>query len=333
MIPQIIYLNFEEFTDPERVRHIIESNGTYERDIRNAAREFLVYSIENDPKNERPRPLLSDSYRLILWILRAIGEKILTARIINQQRDVLEEILLKSHPEDLEEYAGRAGLTVDYDVVDNVFRIPVEAFVKFASKLSGSRYRLVFQTVTDGSVYVSLPVISKIIREYFVQKSFEIFDSIKIEEAEKSLELISEFIYSMKQLYKSFEAKRNYELGEVDFSLFPPCVKEYVKQMKEGVNLPHMGRFTLVSFLSKVGMSREEIIDLFKTAPDFNERMTVYQVEHVTGKISGTEYSPPKCAVLKSNHLCYMGDDTLCNREWLVHPLQYYSIKKKPKKS
>lgn len=333
MISKVISLNFDEFVDQDKIRSIIKSNGTDERDLRNAARDFLIYSIENDPEAEKPKPLVSDSYKLILWILRAIGEKILTARIINQQRDSLEEILINSDPEDIEEYALKTGFIIEYDVVNKNFKIPVESFVKFASRLSGSRYRLAFQSISKGKVFVSTNVVSKIIREFFVQRSFEIYDSIKPETALDSLELISDFIYSMRQLYKTYEAKRNFELGDVDFSLFPPCMKEYIKQMKEGVNLPHLGRFTLVSFLSKVGMSRDEIIDLFKTAPDYNERMTVYQVDHVTGKISGTEYSPPKCAVLKSNHLCYMGEDPLCNKEWLVHPLQYYSIKKRPKKS
>ncbi|MCL5440233.1 MAG: DNA primase, partial [Candidatus Thermoplasmatota archaeon] len=63
--------------------------------------------------------------------------------------------------------------------------------------------------------------------------------------------------------------------------------------------------------------------------PDFNQRITEYQVDHVTGQISGTEYSPPKCEVLRSNHVCYWGEDKLCHQEWLRHPLQYYAVKKK----
>jgi DNA primase large subunit len=56
-----------------------------------------------------------------------------------------------------------------------------------------------------------------------------------------------------------------------------------------------------------------------------------YQVEHITGKISGTEYTPPNCDTLKSNNICFQPDG-LCKKTWMIHPLIYYKYKGKSRK-
>jgi DNA primase large subunit len=85
-----------------------------------------------------------------------------------------------------------------------------------------------------------------------------------------------------------------------------------------------------LSFLHAIGMDSEEIMKLFSAAPDFREDMTRYQVEHITGKTSGTEYSPPGCQAMKTYSICYNEDDW-CRRErpdgsgrYVNHPLSYY---------
>jgi DNA primase large subunit len=71
-------------------------------------------------------------------------------------------------------------------------------------------------------------------------------------------------------------------------------------------------------------MSADEIIKLFGTSPDFDESKTRYQVEHITGKISGTEYTPPECDTMRTYGIC-IDADSLCKR--ISHPLSYYSKK------
>jgi len=62
---------------------------------------------------------------------------------------------------------------------------------------------------------------------------------------------------------------------------------------------------------------------LFATAPDFKEAYTRYQVEHITGKTSSTQYSPPKCDTLVSSGVC-PGPNALCRQ--IRHPLSYYRV-------
>lgn len=120
-----------------------------------------------------------------------------------------------------------------------------------------------------------------------------------------------------------FEAK---SFGAVDVNRFPPCMKKILAMAQQGMNVPHAGRFAITSFLHKIGMSSDEILKLFGQSPDFDESKSRYQIEHITGKISSTEYTPPACATMKTYGVCF-GPDELCAR--INHPVTYYMNKRK----
>jgi DNA primase large subunit len=76
-----------------------------------------------------------------------------------------------------------------------------------------------------------------------------------------------------------------------------------------------------------IGIPTENIIELFRSFSDFNERMTRYQVEHIAGERgSRTRYKPPKCDTLKTHGLCTEPDET-CRKA--NHPINYYKMKSK----
>jgi DNA primase large subunit len=76
-----------------------------------------------------------------------------------------------------------------------------------------------------------------------------------------------------------------------------------------------------------VGMSSEDVFKFFRSVSDFNERMTRYQVEHIAGgRGSGTKYTPPNCATLRTHGVC-ISPDPECNRA--VNPLVCYKRKLK----
>jgi DNA primase large subunit len=123
------------------------------------------------------------------------------------------------------------------------------------------------------------------------------------------------------------------DLGPVQLQLLPPCMSKLLAQLQSGTNVAHTGRFALTSFLHTVGMSGEDIMRLFSAAPDFKEEMTRYQVEHITGKTSGTEYTPPGCGTMVTNGHCPMEAlprdqrDPFCVHPRMSHPLTYYRWK------
>jgi DNA primase large subunit len=120
---------------------------------------------------------------------------------------------------------------------------------------------------------------------------------------------------------------------------FPPCIRRMRRALQAGENLSHSGRFALAAFLHRAGADGETIVDAYRGAPDFDEAITRYQVEHITQRDGGLGYMPPECETLRSHGLCIRdGDpaapdpadrsrDPLCYEPFLRHPLQYYRLR------
>ncbi|MCI4335785.1 MAG: hypothetical protein L3K17_01110 [Thermoplasmata archaeon] len=118
--------------------------------------------------------------------------------------------------------------------------------------------------------------------------------------------------------------------------LFPPCIRKMVRMLQAGENLSHAGRFALAAFLHRTGATFETIVDAYRGAPDFDESITRYQVEHITQRGGGEGYTPPECDTLRTHGLCFRdGDPTApnaldrsrddrCFEPTLRHPLTYY---------
>jgi DNA primase large subunit len=112
-------------------------------------------------------------------------------------------------------------------------------------------------------------------------------------------------------------------------SAFPPCISNMHDDATQGKNLSHEARFALASFLLKIGMSEEEVLGVFKAAPDFVRGLAEYQVKHIASKAAGEGYTPPGCSKLQGNSLCpvYLGTakDPLC--QYVQHPLAFYQTR------
>lgn len=120
---------------------------------------------------------------------------------------------------------------------------------------------------------------------------------------------------------------------------FPPCIRKMRAMLQHGENLSHAGRFALAAFLHRAGASFDTIVDSYRGAPDFDEGISRYQIEHITQRDGGRGYEPPTCETLRTNGLCFRdGDpaaadpadrrrDPLCYDRRVVRPLDYYRIK------
>jgi len=323
--PRLGFLKAEMHT-PEWAKHQCTSFDAAAGETRAEATNILYSLVKEEPtKQDHITP---ESLALSLWLLRAVNDNSLFSRFSITVRDMYQHMIESFNPDMVEDASMSLGMRVER-VEGKIFRVLALDFIRSNSHLSGPRYRLAFQDIKDGWVYLDKSVLSKVLREHFVTRIKEFYDSLNATVPVEILGDLHDLVQYIADQWIAIKGKRTTDLGSVDQSLFPPCIKEYLIEVRDGVNLPHMARFTMVSFLHKIGMQNPEIMSLFKTAPDFNQRITEYQVDHVTGQISGTEYSPPKCEVLRSNHVCYWGDDKLCHQEWLRHPLQYYAVKKR----
>ena len=121
-------------------------------------------------------------------------------------------------------------------------------------------------------------------------------------------------------------------VGKLSIEKLPPCLKDILSAIQAGENVPHMGRFALVAFLSSLKLNTNDILKLFSTAPDYQEDKTRYQVEHITGSSSSTSYKSPGCDKMRTYGICPVDKmDDLCKK--INHPLSYYSNRWKQEKN
>jgi DNA primase large subunit len=93
----------------------------------------------------------------------------------------------------------------------------------------------------------------------------------------------------------------------------PPCMGAIISEVKSGGNPSHQARFALAAFMLRrcqdsgrdVHDCVEEVVGLFRTVADFDEKKTRYQVEHIAGLRGGRKaYMPPSCEEMNSLGLC-----------------------------
>jgi DNA primase large subunit len=80
----------------------------------------------------------------------------------------------------------------------------------------------------------------------------------------------------------------------------PPCVARLLESLKKHENLPHHARWFLAAYSLALGTGEDDAVKLFAGAPDFNEKITRYQVAHIRKK----GYSVPSCATVMTYGLC-----------------------------
>jgi len=201
-------------------------------------------------------------------------------------------------------------------------RISLKEYISLNLIRYDKKYKLVNCDVVRGSITVQDS--SLILKEKIKQK---IMRKLPINVNPESKELFKPILSEiMKYTSNTFSD----ELGDVNIENFPPCINNIISMINKKENPTHFGRFALVSFCNKAGMSDTEIVSLFQTVKDFEISTSLYQVEHITGKKGGTVYAAPACAAMKTNNLCRSGTDPLCAK--VKHPLGYYASMQKRKK-
>ena len=129
-------------------------------------------------------------------------------------------------------------------------------------------------------------------------------------------------------LFAQYQETIQTDYGAVTESHFPPCIAALMATVKRGESIPHPARFAIVTFMHEIGMPDTEIASLFSAAQGFDLNTTMYQISHITGKMSGTVYKMQTCDTLKSFRICCANGNPLCAK--IKHPLGYYQAKNAP---
>jgi len=215
-------------------------------------------------------------------------------------------------------------LDLDFRLDGDTASVHFLDYLHTTASLRGKEWKLINQPVSEGRVELRREKAVRLLRNA-VQAKIE-----KELPLEVAAEVEAAFADEVRDLRKALVERkarfRREDLGKGDINHFPPCMQKILADIQAHENVPHMGRFAIVAFLHTLGFSNEEIFKLFGDVPDFAVDVTKYQIEHITGTTSPTEYTPPECSTMKSYGVC-PGGDALCHQEWMTHPLKYYRYK------
>jgi DNA primase large subunit len=237
---------------------------------------------------------------------------------------------------ELQEVARRLGFPLEG--ADGRFSLGVADYVRVSAPIREADFRLVHQDVKAGRVTVGPDRAARLLQEAVrraLSAPLPLTDEVVRRVRERESELLGELAARLPVAV----ARSGAVPGGLRPDRFPPCIRKMRRMLERGENLSHSGRFALAAFLHRAGADAETIVDAYRGAPDFDESITRYQVEHITLRDGGRGYEPPECDTLRSHGLCFRdGDpdaaepadrarDPLCFEERLRHPLQYYRLR------
>lgn len=194
---------------------------------------------------------------------------------------------------------------------DDTFVIPVSDYLIHSINFHEREWKLINRRVENGKVFLTPHETVRLVR-----KELGNYINSKIQTA-KTPSMSHAFEEPVNKL---ISLSKQFAIAPVISGEYPPCIKHAIDVLEKGENLPHSGRFMLATFLLKRGQSVDQIAPLFKNAPDYNEKVTLYQLNHLAGSSgSGTQYSCPSCEKLKSQNLCFAIPE--CDN--IISPLQF----------
>ncbi|MDG6994919.1 MAG: hypothetical protein JRN52_03265 [Nitrososphaerota archaeon] len=246
----------------------------------------------------------------------ALAEAIRVETFLNQERNenIIEEI-----------FKTILGIQLEKNSISVYprFRINLSDYVKRAVCFHKNEWKLVNRIVHSGKVYVSQHDLIRLIREEIRDLIMARLKAIQIPKLPQELDAITKKLVALAPPPRSA-----FSVIKVSPQDYPPCVREALRLLEKGENVPHYGRFLMATYLLAVGKSVDDIMALFPKAPDFKQSVTKYQVEHIAGLKGGhTRYTVPSCKTLQTNNFCFK-DPIKCYD--ISSPLQFPSKKTPP---
>lgn len=203
-------------------------------------------------------------------------------------------------------------LKIDVAEDRRIFKVRVVDYLARSSHFHEQEWKLINRLVNRGYVYLDADETVRLVRN---ELSIFIYDKVKV----MTLPTLPNALRAKVDELRRKLAPR-YEYRPAAVTDYPPCVKHALEVMNRGENLPHSARVMLATYLLAIGKPVDEIVMMFENAPDFSEKLTRYQVEHLAGmKGSRTKYSVPSCEKLRNENLCF----AVAECDGIINPIQF----------
>lgn len=197
------------------------------------------------------------------------------------------------------------------------FSITIFDYMRLGKRLEGDeKWRFSNQLISGGMVYIQRAELQRLMEEAVYYKVLDKLKSISNDISDISI--LPPQLKDIAVEVQSQVAKRRISFygesqiggeggGAIAYKpeLFPPCIKNILRKASNGENLSHQERFQIATFLLNLNVSIDDVLEVFKQLPDYNEKIARYQVEHLAGKRgSGIKYKPYDCEKSKAIGLC-----------------------------
>lgn len=276
-------------------------------------------------------------YALIGYFLSLINESILWARFAEIMRNEIEKNLTES---DLKAISNRTfNWKIEYMKDKTIYKqiynwkLKWYNFISVSCFIMDENWKLINNMIQNGWIYLTTPRVKRLIAEK-VRK--DITEKARLQPG-KIPDIIEERINnikdSVKEIRSNFQQSSYNITSEERVEAYPPCINSIINKAKSGMNLAHFERLVLVFFLLNIDFTVDEVINIFKLQPDFQEERARYYIEHAAGKVGGrTKYKPYNCIKLQSfEGICKKDSDpmgwcrSLEKEKQIKNPLVYYS--------
>ncbi len=264
------------------------------------------------------------SYPYARMIVSAVGDRFLTKRYALAEAVRMNNLLSGEEYRVVMEVSEELNVPSSVDP-DGIMRIHFSDYLRLANRLKSVDWKLINSDIHDGMVHLPQDKFSRLMQNALQDK---IESELPLITPEEFKQYLRADITRTEMKLAETKARFSPTGGEgMKVEYLPPCINHIMDMSRRGLNLPHSARFAMVTFLNALGMSYDDIIRVFAESPDFDESKSEYQIKHITGELSGTDgYTPPECSTMKTNGLCF-NPDTICEQEWMTHPLKYYRFK------
>jgi DNA primase large subunit len=247
------------------------------------------------------------SFAAARMILGHLRNAFMTGKFAVNESKIVRSRLEKDDEHTVEIVAAFFGIEVKDE--DGKFVLDLPTYVRYNPR--SPAYRLINRRIARGSVEISAKERNRLIEEA-VKKHIERIPLVKNppQIVKKAGERLLE------------ELPKHQPTIKVKSGDHPPCIAKLLESAKKHENLPHHARWFLATYLLAINMDEEGIVGLYSNMPDFNEKVTRYQIAHARKK----GYSVPACSTVMGYGLC-------CASCRIGTPLRWHSISSERKEA
>ncbi|MBU0591834.1 hypothetical protein KKF81_03185 [Candidatus Micrarchaeota archaeon] len=259
--------------------HIVELGTERILKALNGTASAKVIYHESDKKNEIA------SFAAARMILGYMHNSFITNKFAVNESKVMHGYLNRDDDTTVDKIGKTFGIHTQKENERQMLGIPV--YISFSPK--APHYRLINRRIFNGLVEISNDEKKRLIEEAIkkhIEKIPMVSDPpVMIQDAAKRI------IDELPKHQTKIEVKDNDH---------PPCIMKLLESVKKHENLSHPARWFLATYLLAISMEEEAIVGIYSNLPDFNEKITRYQISHAKKK----GYSVPSCATVTTYGLC-----------------------------